>query len=191
MKRTAVQKLSDGLVVLLVLLLCLDILVTPLTPVFACFRAGDPSAAEFSRLLATFGYDFDDGLGNLLRIALADAWRQPYTAMLALFLLVCGVCGAVILVQGIRLLASVADGSPFSDRNAVSLRRAAVCAFLISAAALVRTVSTAFLKSAADALLSYTALFIPLFMMAGLLCLLMSGLFRQATVMKAENDLTI
>ena len=51
--------------------------------------------------------------------------------------------------------------------------------------------STAFLKGAGAALMSYTALFIPLFAMAGLLFLLMSGLFGQATVMKEENDLTI
>ena len=75
--------------------------------------------------------------------------------------------------------------------NAVSLKRAGVCSFLISGAALVRTVSTVFLKGAGAALMSYTALFIPLFAMAGLLFLLMSGLFGQATVMKEENDLTI
>ena len=39
--------------------------------------------------------------------------------------------------------------------------------------------------------MSYTALFIPLFAMAGLLFLLMFGLFGQATAMKEENDLTI
>lgn len=191
MKRTSVQKLSDWLVVLLVLLLCLDILIMPLTPVFAYFRAEDPIAMEFRHLLAVFRYDFDDGVGNLLAILLTEAWCQPYTAVLALFLLVCGVCGAAILVQGIRILASVADGTPFSARNAHSLKNAAVCCFIIAGAALVRTVFTVFLKGAASALLSYTALFIPLFIMAGLLFLLMSGLFGQATAMREENDLTI
>jgi len=33
--------------------------------------------------------------------------------------------------------------------------------------------------------------FIPLFTMAGLLCLVMAGLFHRAAEMKAENDLTI
>ena len=34
-------------------------------------------------------------------------------------------------------------------------------------------------------------LIVPLFAMAGLLCLVMSALFRQAAEIKAENDLTI
>ena len=46
-------------------------------------------------------------------------------------------------------------------------------------------------EDGAAALLSYTALFIPLFTMAGLLCLVMAGLFHRAAEMKAENDLTI
>ena len=111
--------------------------------------------------------------------------------MLTLFLLFSGVCAAVILWQGRRALRTLLRGQPFSAENAVSLRRAAVCAFLIAGAALVRTVSTAFWKGPGAALVSYTALFIPLFAMAGLLFLLMSGLFGQATAMKEENDLTI
>lgn len=42
-----------------------------------------------------------------------------------------------------------------------------------------------------EPLLSYNALFVPVFFMAGLLCLVMSALFRQAAELKAENDLTI
>lgn len=40
-------------------------------------------------------------------------------------------------------------------------------------------------------LATYNALFVPIFTMFGLLCLVMSALFRQATEMKVENDLTI
>ena len=50
---------------------------------------------------------------------------------------------------------------------------------------------TVLILGAGAALMSYTALFVPLFAMAGLLFLLMSGLFGQATTMKEENDLTI
>ena len=97
---------------------------------------------------------------------------------------------AVFLVQGIRLLASVADGTPFSPKNAVYLQRAAAGCFVIAAGALGRTAFT-LCRDGAAALLSYTALFIPLFTMAGLLCLVMAGLFHRAAEMKAENDLTI
>ena len=40
-------------------------------------------------------------------------------------------------------------------------------------------------------LFTYNALFCPVFLMGGLLCLVMSALFRQAAELKAENDLTI
>ena len=60
---------------------------------------------------------------------------------------------------------------------------------MIAAGALGRTAFT-LCRDGAAALLSYTALFIPLFTMAGLLCLVMAGLFHRAAEMKAENDLT-
>lgn len=40
-------------------------------------------------------------------------------------------------------------------------------------------------------ILTYNFLFVPVFLIAGLVCLVMSALFRQATEMKVENDLTI
>ena len=180
MVRTAAQKIADVLIFLCGFLIFCDILLLPLTPALAYFRFQNPASMRFDHLLAVFAYDFDDGVGNLLEIILKEAWKSPETAVLALFLLLAGICGAVILVQGIRLLASVADGTPFSPKNAVYLQRAAAGCFVIAAGALGRT-----------ALLSYTALFIPLFTMAGLLCLVMAGLFHRAAEMKAENDLTI
>ena len=110
--------------------------------------------------------------------------------MLAGFLILAGICAGGILAQGIRLLASVADGAPFSPKNPGCLRRAAVCCFAIAAGALGRTAFSLAVHGL-PALLSYTALFIPLFTMAGLLCLVMAGLFRRAAELKVENDLTI
>ena len=75
--------------------------------------------------------------------------------------------------------------------NAVSLRRAAVCAFLIALAALARVVFGLLFYRYLSPLLTYNALFVPIFAMFGLLCLIMSALFRQAAELKAENDLTI
>ena len=76
-------------------------------------------------------------------------------------------------------------------KNAVSLRRAAVCGFLISAAALVRLVFSLFYTRSLLPLTTYNALFVPIFAMFGLLCLVMGALFRQAAGLKAENDLII
>ena len=69
--------------------------------------------------------------------------------------------------------------------------RAAICCFLISGAALLRLVwGFAYYRSVAP-LLTYNALFVPIFLMAGLLCMVMSALFQQAAQLKAESDLTI
>lgn len=102
-----------------------------------------------------------------------------------------GVHTAVILWQARRVLRTILGGAPFSMENAVSLKRAAVSAFLIAAAALARVVWSVWYYRSALPLASYNALFVPLFAMAGLLCLVMSALFRQAAELKAENDLTI
>ena len=175
MVRTAVQKIADVLIFLCGFLIFCDILLLPLTPALAYFRFQNPASMRFDHLLAVFAYDFDDGVGNLLEIILKESWKSPETA---------------VLVQGIRLLASVADGTPFSPKNAVYLQRAAAGCFVIAAGALGRTAFT-LCRDGAAALLSYTALFIPLFTMAGLLCLVMAGLFPRAAEMKAENALTI
>ena len=62
---------------------------------------------------------------------------------------------------------------------------------LISCAALLRLVWGLFYYQSPAPLLTYNALFVPVFLMAGLLCQVMAALFRQAGELKAENDLTI
>lgn len=191
MKQLTAQRLSSCLLILSILLLVCDVLLLPLLPVFAYFRSGDPNSFTIASLQRIFAYDFDDGLGNLLHIILVDAWRKPNTATLAFFLLVCGICAAVILVQSIRILASVADSTPFSAKNSASLKCAALGCFGIAVAAAIRTTFSLLYYASIRPLFSYCALFIPLFIMAGLLCLVMSGLFCRAEEMKTENDLTI
>lgn len=126
----------------------------------------------------------------------ALSWRwiwqaEAFAVMLAVFLLFSGCCTAVVLWQGRRVLKTILRGEPFSMENAVSLNRAARCAFLIAAAALIRLLFSLAWYGSIRPLLTYNALFVPIFAMAGLLCLVMSALFRQAAELKAENDLTI
>ncbi|MCI2059136.1 MAG: DUF2975 domain-containing protein [Oscillibacter sp.] len=116
---------------------------------------------------------------------------DAYHLVLALFLCFCGCCTAVVLRQARRVLDTVIAGEPFCMDNAVSLRRAAVSAFLISGAAALRVVWGLVTYRSVHPLLTYNALFVPVFAMAGLLCLVMSALFRRAAEIKAENDLTI
>ena len=89
------------------------------------------------------------------------------------------------------MLDTILAGNTFTFENAANMRRAAVCCFLISAAALGRTVWGLCFYRSLMPLLTYNALFVPIFLMAGLLCMVMSALFRQAAELKAENDLTI
>ena len=125
------------------------------------------------------------------RVGPWSVWGDSYAVVLILFLLFCGCCTAVVLLQGRRVLDTILRGEPFSAENAVSLKRAAVCAFCISGAALARLLWGFWFYSSLRPIATYNALFVPIFAMAGLLCLVMSALFRQAAEIKAENDLTI
>ena len=89
------------------------------------------------------------------------------------------------------MLDTVLRNAPFSVQNALRLRRAAACAFLIAAAAVIRTVWGLWFYQSLRPLATYNALFVPVFAVFGLLCLVMAALFRQAAEMQAENDLTI
>lgn len=189
MNRTPAQKIADALICLSIMALVTEAFLLPWINPFAYFQSHASGEPTLENLMSTFAYDFDDGVGNLLRISL-ESWTRPHSAVLALFLWLVSVCGAFILIQGIRILATVADGAPFSPKNAVSIRRAGLACFAIAAGALGRTAFTLLWEGAA-ALTSYTVLFVPVFTMAGLLCLIMSALFRQAAAIKAENDLTI
>ena len=81
--------------------------------------------------------------------------------------------------------------TPFLRANAGALKRAAVCCWMISGAALVRLVLWLWSEGNVWPLFTYTALFIPAFFMGGLLFLVMSALFRQAAELKEDQDLTI
>ena len=120
-------------------------------------------------------------------------WAEfsAYQLVLTLFLLFSGCCTAVILWQARRVLKTILRGEPFALENAVSLNRAAVSCFLIAGAALARVIFSVCYYRSPLPLASYNALFVPMFAMGGLLCWVMSALFRQAAELKAENDLTI
>jgi threonine/homoserine/homoserine lactone efflux protein len=97
----------------------------------------------------------------------------------------------VILWQAKGVLDSILQEKTFTLKNAARMGRAAACCFVISGAALGRTVWGLCAYRSAAPLLTYNFLFVPLFLLAGLVCMVMSALFRQAAEMKAENDLTI
>ena len=194
MERTPVQKMAWILKVLVIITFVCNIITLFLVPgLVGIWAEGGIAAASglnpfaersVLRLAALF-------LASCVQF-LTRIWRYgPHCIMLTLFLWSCGVCTAVILWQGKRVLDTILKGDPFVMGNAKSLKTAAVCCLSISGAALARLAwGLAYYRSIRP-LLSYNALFVPVFLMAGLLCMVMSALFHQAAELKAENDLTI
>ena len=194
MKSASVQKIAGVLRVLVCAALVCNLIILYLVPAAVLLDSHDLLGGVREYLSGIFFPGEDDivmaGLAGSL-LAWVWVWRDAYAAMLTLFLTVSGVCTTVILVQALLVLNTILRGEPFSMENAHALRRAAVCGFLISAAALVRVVFSLFYTHSLQPLTTYNALFVPIFAMFGLLCLVMSALFRQAAELKAENDLTI
>ena len=111
--------------------------------------------------------------------------------VLSLFFWVCGTCTALILWQARSVLDTILAGNPFQLKNARALNRAAVCCWIISGVALLRLLWWLWHDHSAAPFFTYNALFIPAFLMAGLLFQVMSALFRQAAELKEDQDLTI
>lgn len=186
MEKTSVQKLAGVLKVLVTVTFVCNLLVLPLVPGLVGLRRVAVMTHELpGDALYLLGQCF------VIWGQLGEWWSAPPFAVLSLFLMCCGVCTAVILWQARRVLVTVTAGNPFQAANGKSLTTAAVCCFLISAAALVRLLWRVWYYQSLTSLASYNALFVPLFFMGGLLCMVMSALFRQAYELKSENDLTI
>ena len=196
MEQTPVQKLARVLRVLVVVTFVCNLIALFFVPTLAAMLAENRwDGQTMGRLLTgervEFWLGFTVHAWNPVVWMLALTADDLYWPVLSLFLLSCGVCTAVILWQGKGVLDTMLKGTPFVMDNAKSLKRAAICCFLISGAALLRLVwGFAYYRSVAP-LLTYNALFVPIFLMAGLLCMVMSALFQQAAQLKAESDLTI
>ena len=194
MKTASVQKIAGVLRVLTCAALVCNLIILYLVPAAVLLDSHDLLGGVWEYLSGMFfpGEDtivMAGAAGSFL--AWVWVWRDACAAVLTLFLTISGVCTAVILWQARRVLKTILRGRPFSAENAASLNRAAVCAFLIAAAALVRVIVSVRLYRSVRPLLTYNALFIAVFSIAGLLCLVMAALFRQAAELKAENDLII
>ena len=193
MEKTSVQKLAGVLKLLVTITFICNLVALFLVPGCSRLRSLD----ELVEGALYFSNESSLAVTARMMGYFVSAWQEvwlfggPYAAVLTSFLLFCGVCTAVILWQGRRVLDTILAGNPFQSANGVSLRRAAVCCFLISAAALIRVLWGLLYYRSLAPVLTYNALFVPIFFMGGLLCLVMSALFRQAAELKAENDLTI
>ncbi|NBI65360.1 DUF2975 domain-containing protein [Pseudoflavonifractor sp. 60] len=197
MEKTAVQRLARILRLMVWSVFAVNVLCLVLVPGFVAYRAeGGP--AEAAQVLRHGLEQWLSGQGERnFTIALTffaswwAVWTETGPALLTLFFWVCGICTASILWQAKRVLDTILEGNPFQRRNAQALKRAAECCWVISGAALVRLILN-FLYWRSDApLFTYNALFVPAFLMGGLLFQVMSALFRQAAELKEDQDLTI
>ena len=194
MSNSTVQILARVLRVLLIFALLLNVLALLLVPASVMVNAENLFGGAGTFLHDLFHPEADDVTAagvSAIFLSWVWIWGEGANALIALFLVICGICTALILLQGLRVLGTILTGAPFRAENGVSLCRAAVCCFLIAAAALARVVWGLFYYGSVAPLLTYNALFVPIFILGGLLCLVMSALFRQAAELKAENDLTI
>ncbi len=203
MDRTAVQRLARALRVLVIVTFVCNLIVLLLVPgiAVACWAKWQPQEMADAILHGAPMEPYDPEImpgsfwalytAKMFLSAYLFAWQEAYTGVLTLFLWACGTCTAVILWQGKRVLDTILRGEPFALDNARNLKRAAVCCFIISGAALARLIWGFATYRSILPLLTYNALFVPVFLLAGLVCMVMSALFRQAAELKADNDLTI
>ena len=195
MERTSVQNLARALRVMVVVIFVCNLIALYFVPTLAAMLAENRwDGQTMERLLSGdlgFWLEFSIYVWHPVMWMLALTGEDFYWPVLAVFLLVCGICTAMILWQAKRVLDTILKGEPFSVNNAANMKRAAVCCFIISGAALARLIWGLVYYANARPLLTYNALFVPVFLVGGLLFLVMSALFRQAAELKAENDLTI
>lgn len=196
LEMTSVQKLSKVLRILIIALFIANLIALLLVPglIFYSYDhlTGMWIGVEegLKQFVDLWKYDHDDAMAFWYGGFIVNL-RMPQTAAIMLFLWACGICSAIILWQAKRVLDTILQGDTFSPKNATNMMRAAVCCFIISAAALVRLIWSMVYYRSAVSLISYNTLFIPVFLVAGLVFIVMSALFRQAAEMKEENDLTI
>ena len=132
MDRTQTQKLARALHILVTVTLAVNILALVVLPGLLYYNPNSLLAGAQDFMEGVVHAGEDDivaaawfGLVFSWPLVLADA---PQLLPPCLFLLVCGLCTAVILQQGRRILTTVEAGEPFQRANAQALRRAAALA---------------------------------------------------------------
>ena len=195
MEYTHIQKIAKALRILVIIVFVCNLLALLLVPGLAALSADGGIDLVAHAVLAALKQPGHEGQGLtslplFMVLAWVGVWSETYTILMTVFLWICGISTAIILWQAKRVLDRIMKAEIFSDANAVNLRRAAICCFVISATSLLWAICRAVLGGIFE-LFSLSTLFFPVFFLAALLFLVMSALFRQAAELKAENDLTI
>ncbi|NLK87497.1 MAG: DUF2975 domain-containing protein [Clostridiaceae bacterium] len=103
-------------------------------------------------------------------------------AFLLPFLYVTGILAAIIVFELRKIFITLNRMDPFRMDNVKSFRTIAICCFIIAAAYVVKIfMFNSFL----------TIILFMVFVIGGFMLLILSEVFRQAVIVKQENDLTI
>ena len=194
MEKTAVQRLAAVLRTMVLIVFVLNLLCLLFVPGMAviCLDRDTMADPEWRKALA---WALQERGLLLVGVVCLGGFRSLLehvpVGVLSLFFWVCGTCTALILWQARSVLDTILAGNPFQLKNARALNRAAVCCWIISGVALLRLLWWLWHDHSAAPFFTYNALFIPAFLMAGLLFQVMSALFRQAAELKEDQDLTI
>ena len=172
----------------------LNVLLLPVLPGLAMQLTCGGAQRLIGMLRSMVGLEGVEVLGNVWTFLLAlllEVWQDPFWGLVTAAYWLCGGCTAVLLWQAKRVLDTVLAGNPFQTANARALRRAAVCCWVVSGAALARLGVWLAAEGTIAPLFTYNTLFIPTFFLAGLLFLVLSTLFEEAAGMREEQELTI
>lgn len=197
MERSSAHKQAKLLRRAVSLLIIFNIAALWFVPMGVMFRdMGLPSVLEhyFLTVLRIKPLGEDEIQMSLLLYSMGSwmmIWEEMSYVLYTVFFLLCGCCTLTLLRQGRDILDTVLAGDPFRMDNARYLKRAAISCWVISAAAVVRLVVELFCFRSTQPLYAHNTLFAPAFLMAGLLLMVMSALFRQAAHMQEEQNLTI
>ena len=194
MEKTAVQRLAAVLRTMVLIVFVLNLLCLLFVPGMAviCLDRDTMADPEWRKALA---WALQERGLLLVGVVCLGGFRSLLehapVGVLSLFFWVCGTCTALILWQARSVLDTILAGNPFQLKNARALNRAAVCCWILSGVALLRLLWWLWHDHSAAPFFTYNALFIPAFLMAGLLFQVMSALFCQAAELKEDQDLTI
>ena len=194
MEKTAVQRLAAVLRTMVLIVFVLNLLCLLFVPGMAVICLDRDTMADPEWRKALVWTLQERGLlfvGVVCLGGFRSLLEHAPVGVLSLFFWVCGTCTALILWQARSVLDTILGGNPFQLKNARALNRAAVCCWIISGVALLRLLWWLWHDHSAAPFFTYDALFIPAFLMAGLLFQVMSALFHQAAELKEDQDLTI
>lgn len=194
MEKTAVQRLAAVLRTMVLIVFVLNLICLLFVPGMAVICLDRDTMADPEWRKALVWTLQERGLlfvGVVCLGGFRSLLEHVPVGVLSLFFWVCGTCTALILWQARSVLDTILAGNPFQLKNARALNRAAVCCWIISGVALLRLLWWLWHDHSAAPFFTYNALFIPAFLMAGLLFQVMSALFRQAAELKEDQDLTI